>query len=71
MAWKLGKSLLERAIRERKTFAFETTLGGNTILALLSEALDQGLEVKIWFICLSAAELHISARSCSGLKGRL
>jgi len=28
-AWHEGRRLLERAIRERKDFAFETTLGGN------------------------------------------
>jgi predicted ABC-type ATPase len=59
MAWKLGKSLLERAIREQKTFAFETTLGGNTIPSLLAAAVERGLQLKIWYISLSTPELHI------------
>jgi predicted ABC-type ATPase len=59
MAWKLGKSLLERAIRDQKTVAFETTLGGNTIPSLLGAAVERGIQLKIWFICLSTAELHI------------
>ena len=33
-AWAEGKRLLERAIAERLTFAFETTLGGKTMTAL-------------------------------------
>jgi predicted ABC-type ATPase len=37
-AWQKGRALLERAIRERLNFAFETTLGGNTIPRLLGEA---------------------------------
>lgn len=59
MAWKLGKSILERAIREQKTFAFETTLGRNTIPSLLAAAVERGLQLKIWFISLSTSDLHI------------
>ena len=36
-AWQQGRRLLERAIDERKDFAFETTLGGNTIAVLLKK----------------------------------
>jgi predicted ABC-type ATPase len=59
MAWKMGRSFLERAIREKKTFAFETTLGGNTIPSLLETAADTGLQLRIWFISLSSPEQHI------------
>ena len=38
-AWNQGRRLLQRAIAERLNFAFETTLGGKTIAALLSSAL--------------------------------
>jgi len=58
-AWYEGKRLLERAIRERSDFAFETTLGGHTITALLDSALAIGIEVRIWFVGLSNVELHI------------
>src|SRR5207302_846106 len=34
-AWHQGKRLLERAIAERLDYAFETTLGGDTIRRLL------------------------------------
>ncbi len=46
-AWHQGKRLLERAIAERLDFAFETTLGGHTISALLHEALAAGIEVRM------------------------
>jgi predicted ABC-type ATPase len=59
-AWNQGKRLLQRAITERLNFAFETTLGGNTIPALLSSALSVGLDVRIWYVGLSSIELHIA-----------
>ena len=59
-AWNQGTRLLQRAIAERLNFAFETTLGGNTIPALLSSALSAGLEVRVWYVGLSSVELHIS-----------
>jgi predicted ABC-type ATPase len=59
-AWNQGARLLQRAIAERLNFAFETTLGGNTIPALLSSALSAGLEVRVWYVGLSSVELHLS-----------
>ena len=59
-AWLEGKRLLERAIAERLDFAFETTLGGNTIPQLLETALAAGTEVRVWFVGLSSPELHIA-----------
>ena len=59
-AWHEGKRLLERAITERLDFAFETTLGGNTIPALLETALDSGFEVRIWYVGLASPELNIA-----------
>jgi predicted ABC-type ATPase len=58
-AWHEGRRLLERAIRERKDFAFETTLGGSTMPRLLTEAASQGFEVRIWYVGLAGADLHI------------
>ncbi len=68
-AWSQGKRLLERAIRERLSFAFETTLGGNTITRLLERALDAGLDVRVWYVGLEGAELHVArvkARAAAG-----
>jgi predicted ABC-type ATPase len=59
-AWQAGRRLLERASGERGHFALETTLGGNTITALLARALSVGLEVRIWYVGLSSPELHIA-----------
>jgi len=59
-AWHEGRRLLERAIGERRSFAFETTLGGHTITALLQRALSEGIEVRIWYVGLSGPELHLA-----------
>jgi predicted ABC-type ATPase len=59
-AWKQGKRLLEEAIAKRLVFAFETTLGGNTITSLLRQALAEGVEVRMWYVGLASPELHIS-----------
>ena len=59
-AWHRGRHLLEWAIAERKTFAFETTLGGNTTTALLDRALASGLAVRVWYVGLNGPELHIA-----------
>ena len=60
LAWQQGRRLLQRAIDERKDFAFETTLGGNTMPALLKKAASSGIEVRIWYVGLESAELHIA-----------
>jgi predicted ABC-type ATPase len=59
-AWSKGKRLLERAIAEKLTFAFETTLGGETITALLAKALSAGIDVRIWYVGLNSPELHLA-----------
>jgi predicted ABC-type ATPase len=59
-AWHQGRRLLERAIAERKTFAFETTLGGTTITALLERALTTGIAVRVWYVGLEGPELHVA-----------
>lgn len=58
-AWQQGRRLLQRAIVERKDFAFETTLGGSTMPRLLSEAAAQGFEVRILYVGLASPDLHI------------
>ncbi len=60
LAWRQGRELLERAIAGRLDFAFETTLGGNTIPRLLREAAAQGIEVRIWYAGLASVESHIA-----------
>lgn len=59
-AWHEGRRLLERAISEKLDYAFETTLGGTTIAALLQKALSDGIEVRIWYVGLLSPELHFA-----------
>jgi predicted ABC-type ATPase len=59
-AWHAGVKLLESAISEHLDFAFETTLGANTIPKLLALAAQQGVEVNIWYVGLDSPELHIA-----------
>ena len=68
-AWHEGKRLLERAIAERLDFAFETTLGGRTITALLERAAARGFEVRIWYVGLNGPELHIARVRARVAKG--
>jgi len=59
-AWLIGKNLLEKAIRDRLDFAFESTLGASTIPALLRTAAQQGYAVHLWYVGLSSPELHLA-----------
>ncbi len=58
-AWQAGRRLLEQAIAEGKSFAFETTLGGRTMAVLLDRAASTGLGVKIWYVGLASADDHV------------
>jgi len=57
--WQQGVDLLDLAIREGECFAFETTLGGNTVPNKLHDAASVGIPVSVWYCGLSSAELHI------------
>ena len=64
-AWHEGVRLLKRAIAERLDFAFETTLGANTIPRLLMEtakgkAANAEVEIYVWYVGLESPELHIA-----------
>jgi predicted ABC-type ATPase len=68
-AWQVGKERLQLAIQKRKSYAFETTLGANTIPRLLREAAKSGFRVVVWFVGLSSVEQHLArvrARVASG-----
>ncbi len=58
-AWQHGRRTLETAITLRRNFAFETTLGGNTIPALIARACDTN-DVTLWFVGLDGPERHIA-----------
>lgn len=59
-AWQIGKQLLEKAIAERKDFAFESTLGANTMTSLLIAAATAGVEVHIWYAGLDSVTRNIA-----------
>src|SRR5689334_23263080 len=58
-AWTQGRRLLQRAIDDGLDFTFETTLGGNTMPALLADAAQRGIEIRLFFVGLESAEAHI------------
>lgn len=59
IAWHQGRRLLERAISERLDFAFETTLGANTIPRFLLHAASLGIRIHVLYVGLVSPELHI------------
>lgn len=60
LAWNEGRRLLETAIASRLEFAFETTLGGTTITGLLERAALAGIELRVWYVALASADLHMA-----------
>jgi len=58
-AWSQGRTLLERAIDRHLDFAFETTLGGQTMAELLERAAGEGVAVHVWFAGLENVDLHV------------
>lgn len=59
-AWTYGRDQLLAAIRDRRDYTFETTLGANTIPRLLAKAGRSGLAVRIWYVGLASPELHLA-----------
>jgi predicted ABC-type ATPase len=57
-AWHYGRRRLEAAIANGTDFAFETTLGGNTIPALIERAADTHF-IDMIFCGLFSPELHL------------
>ena len=58
-AWREGVALLERAIQNRQSYTFETTLGGDTITACLQRAATL-MPVRMWYVGLASPEMHIA-----------
>ena len=58
--WREGLNRLKHAIRTNTNFAFETTLGGNSITATLLDAIAAGVPVRVWYCGLGSPELHIA-----------
>ena len=63
-AWNEGVRRLDLAVRTRKTYAFETTLGGDTITQKLMAA-SASHDVLVWFCGLRDAAQHIQRCACA------
>ena len=69
LAWTLGRKGLERALAEGLNYAFETTLGGRSIVKLLLDGARGGAAIHVWYAGLATPELHlrrIAARVAAG-----
>lgn len=58
-AWHLGRDLLELAIENDDDYAFETTLGGQSITRLLLEAAERDRKLSVFYCGLTSVELHL------------
>ena len=68
-AWMEGVRQLEVAIRKRQDYYLETTLGGESISRHLEAALADGIKVRIWYVGLESAELHLARVAARVRKG--
>jgi len=59
-AWRLGYDRLRAAIDRGEDFAFETTLGGKSIVGELHRALNLRREVRVVYVGLDSLELHVA-----------
>lgn len=59
MAWTEGMRRFDDAMAKGTAYAFETTLGGNTVPAKIADA-ARTHDVLMWFCGLSSPEQHIS-----------
>lgn len=69
LAWEQGVTMLRRAIAQNLDYAFETTLGGNTVTNLLVSAAQAGHRLSIWYCGLESADLHIARVAARVAKG--
>ena len=60
LARRMGYDRLKAAIDRGDLFTFETTLGGDSIVAELHRALKLGRQVHVHYVGLSSVELHIA-----------
>ena len=69
LAWQESVRRLGLAIATKTDYAFETTLGGLTVTALLLEAAAAGLELFVWYCGLDSPERHIARVEARVSKG--
>lgn len=59
-AWCFGRDSLVEAITSGRNYAFETTLGGNTITRILLNAAKSGNLISVFYIGLESVDLNIA-----------
>jgi len=69
LAWQESVRRLRVAIASKTDYAFETTLGGQTVTALLLEAAATGLELFVWYCGLDSPERHLARVQARVSKG--
>jgi predicted ABC-type ATPase len=67
-AWRESLALLESAVQNHQSYAFETTLGGETITACLKRAATL-MPVRMWYVGLASPEMHIARVQARVAKG--
>jgi predicted ABC-type ATPase len=60
LAWRIGYERLRRAVDRGENFAFETTLGGQSIVGELHRAMKLGRDVHVIYVGLSSVDLHVA-----------
>ena len=71
-AFSAGKIMLQKInefIEIKKSFAFETTLSGNTYFNIITRAKDNGFTVTLFFVYLESFEIAINRVAFRVLKG--
>ncbi|WP_211091325.1 AAA family ATPase [Pseudothauera rhizosphaerae] len=58
-AWQEGMRRLDQALAQHHAYAFETTLGGDTVAARI-QAAARSHDVLMWFCGLATPELHLA-----------
>lgn len=59
-SWSFGFEALCSAIDRNEDFAFETTLGGSSIVRELRRAATAGRDVRVFYVGLASVELHLA-----------
>ena len=60
LAWQVGYQMLHASIVDGSRYAFETTLGGQTITQTLIDAAKRGIKIFLWYCALKSADLHVA-----------
>jgi len=60
LAWHRGRRRLQDAVDHDGDCTIETTLGNNTMPGLITQAVDRGRVVELWYVGLDTVDRHIA-----------